>query len=139
MSSAPTLPSTSSEPWKGKLLSNMSACPRITLSNEVLQAGSIHVEFPNGEAAAPWITVDQVIREALEAEWRTSVVVKVFGRTVSYPVLDRHLRQLWNPTGRMTILDVPNNYFIVRFETQADFEAALTGGALVYLWQLYCR
>lgn len=47
---------------------------------------------------------------------------------ISLTVFEKRLRQLWNPSGEMIVLDLPNDYFLVRFERESDLQGALTRG-----------
>ncbi|KAL8143939.1 LOW QUALITY PROTEIN: hypothetical protein V2J09_016971 [Rumex salicifolius] len=68
------------------------------------------------------------LMRSLYAAWSNSVVLKVLGRGVSYPVMERRVRQLWNLKGQMTLMDLPNHYFVARFELEEDFLHVLTEG-----------
>lgn len=56
------------------------------------------------------------------------MIVKVLGRKVSVAVLSKRLRELWKPEGTMYVLDLPRNFFMVRFAVEEEYLAALTGG-----------
>ncbi|KAL8151219.1 hypothetical protein V2J09_021027 [Rumex salicifolius] len=49
--------------------------------------------------------------------WSNLVVLKVLGHPVSHPVMERRVRQMWNIKGRMTLIDMPNHYFVARPES----------------------
>lgn len=66
--------------------------------------------------------------ETLATPWRCSVVVKLLGRMISLPAFDRLLRQIWNLSAEMVVLDLPNDYFLVRFEKDSDLQVALMRG-----------
>lgn len=62
-----------------------------------------------------------------------ALYVKVLGRKVSVEVLSKRLRELWKPEGAVYVLDLPRNFFMVRFATEGDYLAALTGGP----WRIF--
>lgn len=35
---------------------------------------------------------------------------------------------MWSPSGGMVVIDLPNDFFLVRFELESDLMGALTGG-----------
>ena len=42
--------------------------------------------------------------------------------------MSRKLRELWKPTGAMFVMDLPRHFYMVRFELEEEYMAALTGG-----------
>ncbi|KAL8158575.1 hypothetical protein V2J09_000112 [Rumex salicifolius] len=90
--------------------------------------GKIKVTYPDGVDAIPHVSIDPSVMRSLYAAWSNSVVLKVLGRGVSYPVMERRVRQLWNLKGQMTLMDLPNHYFVARFELEEDFLHVLTEG-----------
>lgn len=56
------------------------------------------------------------------------MIVKVLGRNIAISVLSRKLRELWKPRGAMHVMDLPRHFFMVRFELEEEYLAALTGG-----------
>ncbi|XP_013739956.1 uncharacterized protein LOC106442872 [Brassica napus] len=56
------------------------------------------------------------------------MIVRVLGRNVPIVALNRKLRELWNPKGAMYVMDLPRQFFMVRFEKEEEYLAALTGG-----------
>lgn len=56
------------------------------------------------------------------------MIVKVLGRSISISVVSRRLRELWNPRGEMYVMDLPRQFFMIRFEVAEEYLSALTGG-----------
>ncbi|EOA32779.1 hypothetical protein CARUB_v10016088mg, partial [Capsella rubella] len=86
------------------------------------------VEFPDGKAGEPVVTVGAEVLEVMNGLWRRCMIVKVLGRSVSVSVLSRRLRDLWKPAGAMHVMDLPRQFFMIRFEKEEEYMAALTGG-----------
>lgn len=42
--------------------------------------------------------------------------------------LRKKLKELWSPTGAMYVMDLPRQFFMIRFEKESEYLAALTGG-----------
>ncbi|KAL8130256.1 hypothetical protein V2J09_019411 [Rumex salicifolius] len=57
-----------------------------------------------------------------------SVVIKLLGRPIAFQVLEREIREMWNPSGKIVITDLPNGFYIVQFKQEPDFFMALTAG-----------
>ncbi|EOA18505.1 hypothetical protein CARUB_v10007057mg, partial [Capsella rubella] len=107
------------------------------MPEEVLDAAfvksRVRLEFPNGEDGEPFITIGAEIIEAMHGLWKNCMVVKVLGRNITIAVLSRRLRDMWNPSRDMFVLDLPRQFFMVRFESEEEYMAALTGGP----WKIF--
>ncbi|KAG2307473.1 hypothetical protein Bca52824_027221 [Brassica carinata] len=88
----------------------------------------LRVEFPNGEDGEPSITIENEVLEAMNGMWKQCMIVRVLGRNVPISALSRKLRELWNPKGLMYVMDLLRQFFMVRFEKEAEYLEALTGG-----------
>ncbi|KAL8161101.1 hypothetical protein V2J09_012590 [Rumex salicifolius] len=101
--------------------------PESVISDEFVMT-RMRIEFPNGEEGEPEISIGQDVIEAMAGLWKQCLYVKVLGRKVSLPTLDRKLRELWKPIGGMWIVDLPRQFFMIRFELEEDYWNAFTGG-----------
>ncbi|KAL8142364.1 hypothetical protein V2J09_015396 [Rumex salicifolius] len=72
------------------------------------------VSYLDGEDGTPHVSIAPDIMQSLYSTWSNSVVLKVLGCPVSYPVTDQRVRQIWNLSGRMSLMDIPNGYFVAR-------------------------
>ncbi|CAI0558324.1 unnamed protein product [Linum tenue] len=80
-------------------------------------------------------------------EWRSALVVKALGRSVSYTGISKRLNDLWARAGGIQVSSVKNGYFLVRFTSGIDYERALTGGPwmmgdnylMVHMWDKHFR
>ncbi|CAL1380627.1 unnamed protein product [Linum trigynum] len=61
-------------------------------------------------------------------QWRSTLVVKVLGRTVSYTMMLKRLHGIWEKAGSIQVMSVRNGYFLIRFTSGIDYERAMTGG-----------
>ncbi|CAL2228539.1 unnamed protein product [Prunus armeniaca] len=64
--------------------------------------------------------------------WRSAVIIKLMGRPLAYTFLRSRLLQRWALKGPMSLIDLENNYFIVKFLYEEDMRYVLTGGS----WQI---
>ncbi|XP_024009270.1 uncharacterized protein LOC112084381 [Eutrema salsugineum] len=87
----------------------------------------LRVEFPNDEDGEPEIIVGEEVLEAMNGLWKNCMIVKVLGRSVPIAILTRKLRELWKPRGTMYVVDLPRQFFMVRFGEE-EYLAALTRG-----------
>jgi len=88
----------------------------------------VGLEFPDGEDEEPVITIGEEVLEAMNGLWKKCMIVKVLGSQIPISVLNRKLRELWKPSGVMTVMDLPRQFFMIRFELEEEYMAALTGG-----------
>ncbi|KAJ4828190.1 hypothetical protein Tsubulata_015455 [Turnera subulata] len=79
------------------------------------------------------IELSETFKSRLDKQWQNSVIVKLLGRTIGYKALCGRIQTLWNPRGKFRVIDLLNNYFIVRFELHTDCIHALCDGP----WQVY--
>ncbi|KAL9308483.1 putative transcription factor interactor and regulator CCHC(Zn) family [Arabidopsis thaliana] len=101
--------------------------PASVLDEEFVSA-RMRVEFPNGEDGEPVITIEQEVLDVMNSLWKQCMIVKVLGRNIPIAVLSRKLKELWRPNGAMTVMDLPRQFFMVRFEKEEEYFSALTGG-----------
>ena len=54
--------------------------------------------------------------------------MKVFGRTVGFNFLHAKLMGIWKPTGRIDMVDLGRDFFLLRFLLMEDLELVLKKG-----------
>lgn len=116
--------------WASKAASTVGGgmpVPEVLIEDSFV-SNRLHVEFPNGEDGEPSITIENEVLEAMNGLWKKCMIVRVLGRNVAISAVNRKLRELWNPKGRMYVMDLPRQFFMVRFEREEEYLAALTGG-----------
>lgn len=87
----------------------------------------LSLEFPNGEDGEPVITIGREVIDAMNGLWKKCIIAKVLGRNVSVSVLSRKLKELWKPVGAMSVMDLPRQFFMIRFALEEEYMGALTG------------
>ena len=76
----------------------------------------------------PFIAFSSRVHDRLVEPWENSVVVKILGRNLGYGVLCSRLNKIWSSTIGFEIIDLANDYFLIRFNNEKDVEYALTEG-----------
>ncbi|XP_016173927.1 uncharacterized protein LOC107616489 [Arachis ipaensis] len=71
--------------------------------------------------------------KSLRNPWWECLIVKLLGRRISLAVLTRKLEALWSKMGSIDVINIGNDFFIVRFFLQEDLDFALTGGP----WKIF--
>jgi len=97
------------------------------LDDEFVSA-RMQLEFRDGEGGEPEVTIGEEVLEAMNGFWGQYMIVKVLGKSMSIAVLNRKLRELWKPRGVMYVMDLLRQCFMIRFELEEEYLAALTGG-----------
>ncbi|KAK9017817.1 hypothetical protein V6N11_000818 [Hibiscus sabdariffa] len=62
-----------------------------------------------------------------------SVIVRLLGKSIGFRALRNCIKALWMPAGEVNIIDLDNEYFMVRFALQDDYDRVLVGGP----WMVY--
>lgn len=75
----------------------------------------------------PGIDINRERRINLCRPWRKSLIIKVLGKDVGLKFLHEKIQKLWKPTGAFELIDIPNNFWLVRFTSDSDFDFALDG------------
>ncbi|MBA0804639.1 hypothetical protein Gohar_004211 [Gossypium harknessii] len=116
--------------WKDKLLGG-------AISNSLNGAANLNLEFEDGDIrrsnlnGIPAIDFSDHINKILIKGMELTVVVKLLGRNIGYGDLYNHITSLWKPTQSFHLMDVANGFYIVRFQSRVDYDAALTQGPWV--------
>ncbi|KAL4383192.1 hypothetical protein GQ457_15G015120 [Hibiscus cannabinus] len=69
--------------------------------------------------------------EVREEDVRVGVIIRLLGKSIGYKALLNRIQSLWNPVGGMSLIDLDNDYYLVRFALTKDFNKVLTGGPWV--------
>ncbi|KAJ8752648.1 hypothetical protein K2173_005537 [Erythroxylum novogranatense] len=82
------------------------------------------------------MTLSHNLKTKLDNQWAKTVVIKLLGRRIGYRLLSSCLQTMWLPKGQMKIIDLDNDYFLVRFKEDEDYLKALTQGPWVIFGQM---
>lgn len=103
------------------------------------EGGTVDWEFEEGDVTEnkdgpmPSISFSDRIHEKLCEPWKNSVIVKLLGRTIGYRTLCMRLNVMWKSTMPYSVIDLENNYFLVRFRSASDAVDALTKGPWIIM------
>nr|XP_023882722.1 uncharacterized protein At4g02000-like [Quercus suber]POE72678.1 uncharacterized protein CFP56_18678 [Quercus suber] len=67
-------------------------------------------------------------KQSIWASWTNEIIVKVFGKNVGYNYLRSKLLDLWKLNGRVDMVDLGRDFFLLRFLVDEDLEAVLKKG-----------
>ena len=79
------------------------------------------------------IAFSQRVHAQLVKPWKATVVIKLIGRSVGYKVLCNCMESLWSRSQGFSMIDLENNFFLVKFKTEEYAYYALTQGSWTIL------
>ncbi|KAJ4841514.1 hypothetical protein Tsubulata_012666 [Turnera subulata] len=131
------------EPIKESLLADVSPPPVRSFRDAVTTTGdewdlAEDVEYEEGDIVfvdseiGKGIELSEIFKSRLNKQWSNLVVVKLPGWMIGYKAVCTRLQTLWKPQGKFQVIDLINNFYVVRFERAADCVHALCNGP----WQI---
>lgn len=84
---------------------------------------------------SPSIEISEHIRKILFRDMDNTMVLKLLGRNIGYPVLLNKIYIMWKPTGSLHLMDIENEYFLVKFQNRIDCDRALSEGPWIIFRQ----
>ncbi|KAL4377614.1 hypothetical protein GQ457_02G023990 [Hibiscus cannabinus] len=125
---APSVPS-----FKDKLVgSKVVSSTARSLSNLDVDVKEDDVRI-GGSSILPEIQFSDRVHNQVDAQLAMSVIVRLLGKSIGYRALLNRVKSLWNPNGDMCIIDLDNDYYLVRFAIEEDFQKVLSEGP----WVIY--
>ncbi|XP_057745166.1 uncharacterized protein LOC130963034 [Arachis stenosperma] len=79
------------------------------------------------------VVINEVVLKQLRHPWWDTLIVKLLSRRISLAVLTRRLEAMWGKQGSIEVIDLGNDFFIVKFYSQEDLDFALIGGP----WRIF--
>ncbi|KAL4341873.1 hypothetical protein GQ457_08G009200 [Hibiscus cannabinus] len=83
--------------------------------------------------AFPKIQFSEKVHDQIDLSMRNVIIVRLLGKVIGYGALLNRLHVLWRPTGEIQLIDLDNEYYLVRFVDTSDYSRALTDGP----WTIY--
>ncbi|KAL4386403.1 hypothetical protein GQ457_09G026060 [Hibiscus cannabinus] len=81
----------------------------------------------------PTIKFSERVHKLIDSNMRNVIIVRLLGRNIGYQTLLNRIYALWKPAGEVQLIDLENNYFLVRVEDPRDYKKILTDGP----WTIY--
>ncbi|KAL4387430.1 hypothetical protein GQ457_09G007220 [Hibiscus cannabinus] len=76
----------------------------------------------------PFITFSDRVQELSIKSMDFTLVLKVLGRRVGYTTLFNRISNIWKPSHQIKLIDIENDYYLVKFSSRSDYIHALTDG-----------
>ncbi|KAH9751256.1 putative ribonuclease H protein [Citrus sinensis] len=113
--------------FRDSLMKDQSGAAEINECMEDLDIADEDV-FIETDGCIPSVVFSQKMQEQLVRPWKNTVIVKLLGRSIGYRSLCTKLESLWRVERGFIVIDLENDYYLVRFGTEEDVEFALTQG-----------
>ncbi|KAL4284044.1 hypothetical protein GQ457_16G010840 [Hibiscus cannabinus] len=94
-----------------------------------------------GDGVLPEIMFSDKVHDAIDVKLAHSIIVRLLGKSIGYRALLNRICSLWNPSGEMCLIDLDNEFYLVRFAHEDDFTKVLAGGPWTNssrLWEGIC-
>ncbi|BFG36374.1 hypothetical protein CerSpe_226480 [Prunus speciosa] len=73
--------------------------------------------------------------DRLSQPWKHALIIKLLGRSHAYNYIHDRLQQKWSLKGDWKLIDLVNDYFVVKFDLEEDLIFVLTGGPWIIAGQ----
>lgn len=90
----------------------------ITTDNNEIQS-----EIPHSNTYTVPVTTED--KQKIYYPWRFSLIIKVQGKRILHKVLKRKLIELWKPSQSFPLIDLGEDYYIVRFNKEENMVNSL--------------
>ena len=74
------------------------------------------------------IRLSKETKQRIRAPWAKAIIVRVIKKTVGYNYLHAKFLGLWKPAGRIDMVDLGRDFFLLRFSLLEDLEQVLRKG-----------
>lgn len=89
-------------------------------------------DLTEDEGQSPWFKMGMIRKEKIESRWpwKTSLIIKLISKKIGYQYLLKHFQIMWRLKSPISLIDLPNDFFIVRFTTKDDYSTTLIQGSM---------
>lgn len=102
-------------------------------SSDKNQQGFSFVQGHEGEDSCILVSISKPERERMGIPLQRTLIIKLLGKTVGFNFLVKKVTELWTCKGTFEIVDLPNDYYLVKFNNEDDFNFVLSEGPWIIL------
>ena len=73
------------------------------------------------------------VHKQIDAKLAKAMIVRLLGRSIGLRALKNRIQALWNPMGDFSIIDLDNDYYLIKFSLDTDYDKVISGGP----WMIY--
>ncbi|KAJ1440457.1 hypothetical protein SESBI_02030 [Sesbania bispinosa] len=104
-------------PSKGNMGVKFQTATRMGLERKVEHGKGEEVESEFFEdPLCSVVRLSEAESDAIRIPWQRSILVKLLGKRMSLRFFQARLYKIWQPRARMEVIDLDNEYFVIRFE-----------------------
>src|ERR1044072_9114251 len=92
-----------------------------------MEAGKMKVTYANDNPMLPKIVTDREVLDTMCSPWKDALVVSLLGKRLGYRIIKAKLTSLWRLQGEFDLMDVDNDFFMVRFDRDSDRDKVISG------------
>ncbi|XP_016706963.1 uncharacterized protein [Gossypium hirsutum] len=117
--------------FKEILLDNSSTIPRVGMRmplNEEEEVTLLDDDVSiSMDGPYPQVCFSTRVHYLIDEHNKQMVIVRMLGRPIGYRALANKIKSLWELTGDYKIVDLDNNYFLVKLASQNDYNRVIMG------------
>ncbi|XP_019231502.1 PREDICTED: uncharacterized protein LOC109212329 [Nicotiana attenuata] len=111
----------------------MSFAPNLALSDVDLTNIAIEEEssmqLSNSTARGiKQIALTEDCRQRIYEPWKSSIIIKLVGKRMLHQYLKKKIQELWHPTEDLSLIDLGEDYYIIKFRKKENMEKAINQG-----------
>lgn len=95
----------------------------------LLQEKLAKIEYEDGNPLKPKVYIDDSVFQGLYAPWQDALVVKLLGKRLGYTAMKDRLTRLWKLFAGFKLMDIGNDFFMVKFENEMDHTKVMDEGS----------
>ncbi|PPR91394.1 hypothetical protein GOBAR_AA29289 [Gossypium barbadense] len=96
--------------------------------------GDIQRSMVNGMSS---IMFSDRIHQILLQGMDNTVILKLLGRNIGFSILQNKIYSMWRPIATIHMMDIENDYFLVKFQNKLDYEKVLSEGPWTIFGQYF--
>lgn len=86
------------------------------------------IVYKDDNRVKPMVHIVDFVFEVLCAPWEDALVAKLLGKCIGYNVMKDRLTCLWRLIVGFDILDIDNNFYMVKFDMEMDITKVMKEG-----------
>ncbi|KAE8664438.1 hypothetical protein F3Y22_tig00112776pilonHSYRG00009 [Hibiscus syriacus] len=120
-------------PWKASYTA-MVASETSFIKNPPVKMPEEEIIFQEGDITMDnsgdfsMISFSKRIHDLIDNNMKQVIITRLLGKKIGYKALINIIYALWNPIGNFKLIDLDNDYFLVKFENLEDYTRVLTDG-----------
>lgn len=117
--------------YKNSLIRTRNTVEQMVLVDKSkIQDGDVSSELIDG---VPSITFSDRIKKFIEKGMAKTIIIKLLGRRITFKALLNRIPLLWKTIGSFQLMDLENDYYLVRFNEEKDY-SKFDKGTMGDLW-----